>query len=779
MRISLIALTATVAATVGLVGFGERSDPDASFTGNVRPSSSLPSPKTGRDGQAHALPVQLAAGDVPPGGAMAQAPAPFSPAGQATPAAPSSAPLPVTPPAAAPPQAVQVAPQAPAASPVASATPAPVVDESALRYFASRGDTVRLQAEIARLRALYPQWTPPADPLQAAAGTDARLEQMWQLYGQGRYDEARQAIAGRQQSEPGWQPPRELLESLRLAETRAKIVTASDGGHFDEVVQLAAGAPALLTCSEVDMLWRVGEAFAKTDRKDRARDAYSYILANCHNGQERLATMQKASGVLDAAQLADLLKYEQTVAGGQPEFASIRDDIARQLVSKAGEDAALVVPKEWLDRVQALAAKTENASDALLLGWYYYRRDAIVPAEKWFGEAFTRNPEASSAQGLALAQIANNDPGNAENTAYRFRDSSDEAKSVYLAAAANLLALDPPQPIENTVLARMAPVVLEAHDTAAAEQFGWYARMLGQMQTAADWFRLALTWDSGHEPAAYGLAITLDALRDREGVLAIQRAWAGRSPRIEQLGEARNRTAQSQLPPQQPQVAQTERRPAAYYQPERREAAYYQEAVETAPQNATPQERIAAAQAPAPVNRTPTAGCRSHVNITALSAGSALTRGWCLMELNRPLEAVQAFDRALQAGTGKTREDAAYGKSLAYLRVGLTEKAAVAASAAPQHTPRAAELQTAILANRAIGAFRLGRYQETIIVLDQRSRIAPERQDLMVLRGLAYKNLGYRGEARRIFQALADTGNNAGIRALADLRAEDVGENRG
>ena len=32
----------------------------------------------------------------------------------------------------------------------------PAVDESALRYFAARGDNARLQAEISRLRTLYP-----------------------------------------------------------------------------------------------------------------------------------------------------------------------------------------------------------------------------------------------------------------------------------------------------------------------------------------------------------------------------------------------------------------------------------------------------------------------------------------------------------------------------------------------------------------------------------------------------------------------------------------------
>lgn len=46
------------------------------------------------------------------------------------------------------------------AAPESTQDPPPLrVDESALRYFASKGDTARLEAEIARLRALYQNWT--------------------------------------------------------------------------------------------------------------------------------------------------------------------------------------------------------------------------------------------------------------------------------------------------------------------------------------------------------------------------------------------------------------------------------------------------------------------------------------------------------------------------------------------------------------------------------------------------------------------------------------------
>ena len=152
---------------------------------------------------------------------------------------------------------------------------------------------------------------------------------------------------------------------------------------------------------------------------------------------------------------------------------------------------------------------------------------------------------------------------------------------------------------------------------------------------------------------------------------------------------------------------------------------------------------------------------------------TALARGWCLMEINRPLEAAKAFEAAQASPAGDIRADASYGKSLAYLRAGLTDKASVAAADSSQTNGRAVELQTAILSDRAVNAFKLGRYREALIALDQRAQMAPEQSDLMSLRAYAHLNLGRTADARRIFQALADIGDRAGLRGLADLREED------
>ncbi len=130
-----------------------------------------------------------------------------------------------------------------------------------------------------------------------------------------------------------------------------------------------------------------------------------------------------------------------------------------------------------------------------------------------------------------------------------------------------------------------------------------------------------------------------------------------------------------------------------------------------------------------------------------------------------------SFPIALRSASPKTCADSAYGQSLAYLRAGLVNDAAVSATKAKQNIARIVELQKAILSARA---FNAGHSRETILYLDQLAQIEAERVDLMVLRAYAYKNLDRCVYAMRIFEALAATGNRDAIFGLGEMRAAGI-----
>ncbi|MGG6894992.1 cellulose synthase [Rhizobium sp. BR 315] len=666
---------------------------------------------------------------------------------------------------------------------------APKVDESALRYFASHGDKARLQAEISRLQTLYPNWTPPADPLAVPQNSDKQLEAMWQLYSEGRYAEVRKAIADRQTADTGWQPPSDLLERLAVAEARTRIVNASDLKQYATVIDIGSKNPSLLTCSDIDILWRVAEAFIRTDRAQRGQDAYSYILKTCTNPQERLATIQKASSLLAYQPMQDLLSLEKPDGNGGREFDSIRTELARRFVAQGNDDPKLTVSQDYLSQVERVARSQGLASDDSLLGWYYLRRGNYTDAEQWFKAAHEKEDSAAISQGLALILIADHKPQDAEDAMYKWRNESKDAMATYLAATANLMALQPPANLTEDVLARVAAEIVKEKYVPTAQQFGWYARTVNQPQAAARWFETALRWKPDDEPSAYGLAITRNQLNDRQGVAEVQRLWAGRSQRIAVLGEPAPRTPVAAPLPSPNQTAQTAPQQPVLQQPlpnapltapqatPQVPAAQPYANTQAAAQPITPVRRSAAVEYAQPEIRARTAarttrrqaGCTTTINAELLTPANALSRGWCLMNLNRPMEAVEAFGVGLNNSDPKSREDAAYGQSLAYLRAGLANNAAVAATKAPMSHQRAAELQVAILADRALSAFNGKRYHEALLYLDQRSQLQQERVDLMVLRGYSYLNLKMYDDAQRIFTAVAATGNRDGSRGLKDL----------
>ena len=665
----------------------------------------------------------------------------------------------------------------PAGSPPSESPPAngsqPQVDESALRYFASQGDTRRVNAEIARLRALYPNWTPPSDLSQLSAGgasapPDPILERLWNLYREDRIAEVRAAIAERQASDPNWKPPQELVTALETVEARRRLVNASDSGQWQTVLSVATESPSLLTCTNVDVLWRVAEAFARTDQPTRTRDVYTYLLTNCANPAERLATVQKALTLLPEQQVTDLLQFERTTGDTPDDFSSIRDELARRRVERASLDSKVTASAEDLAAVERLIRNTNEPGPVLTLGWYNYHHGNPARALELFKTALDRNGGAKAAEGYAMSLRALERLTDAEAFAYEWRERAPENMKIYLDIATALLSQDPPPQLNAQVVGRIVPVVTAQRFSDGAQALGWYSYNTQQIRTARDWFRTALGWRSEDEPSAYGLALSTQRLNERAAFNVVVAQWRNRSERIADLADGANPGSGRRSAPVQPRAEMDAApRPAAP-----RQVAMERVEVEQPLVRTEEGVRLRQTQARSVLGRS----CAMTRNPTGLSGDAALTRGWCLMEINRPLEAVAAFDQAIASGSGRAREEAAYGKSLAYLRKNLTSEAAVAAAEAPQTRSRQVELGASILTQRALAAYRDKRYVETLLALSERARLVPEQNDLLLIRGWSYFNLGRYNDAEKIFRAVQRTGHSeeasVGLNAIQEATSQ-------
>lgn len=638
------------------------------------------------------------------------------------------------------------------------------VDETALRYFASQGDTRRYEAELARLRALYPEWKPPTDLTSPQSTGDPELERAWKLFAEGKFGEARAAIAQRSSADPSWQAPADLIAQLDRAEAGQRLVNASNARQWEQVIRIGTETPSLLICANVDALWRVAEAFVQTGAPDRARDAYSYVLTNCTNPAERVGTMQKALAILPETLLGPLLAQEK-----QNEFSSIRDEIARRRIGKAAEEPSLTATPEDLRRIEALANAATTPDDAILLGFYTFHHNDAAKAVTWFQTALARNGGAKAAEGAVLALGALQKYQEAETLGAQWLEAGPANRKAYLDVATALIAQEPAPRLERAVVERIARTVGVDRYAPGGAGLGWYAYNSGQIAPAETWFETALAWDRNYEPAAYGLALVHQRLRDQAGLRAIIAEWRNRSPRIaDLLNPARGR----------PPAPERETRPLPETSPTARTAPV-PELAEQAPRRIVraepaPTMRYEDEIPSAAVPRRPAAERpRSGSCGSGTGGAAALQRGWCLLNLKRPAAAAEAFDAAQRSGNARIAADAAAGKAYAKLQQGLTGEASAAAASANLPSARRKELQSLLLSERFYAQYDAKDYNAALITLGERARYASESTDLMLMRGWSYFSLGRYDDAAQVFQALYRANGSpqamSGLTAIRDV----------
>ncbi|MGQ9369143.1 hypothetical protein [Azospirillum sp. ST 5-10] len=297
----------------------------------------------------------------------------------------------------------------------APAAPAPGgIDETALRHYARTGDVARLEAEIARLKAIDPNWQPPAD-LFAPQATPSGVDEtpIWALLADGKTAEARAAVAEQRRTTPAWTPSDKLTAELTRAETTQRVRTASDAGHWQEVVDAVQADPQVLGCARLDTMWRAAQAYGELKRTERAFDLYRSVMSDCPNAADRRATLFKASPYLSEEQLRTLAELgtrpgeaAPATANGDGNGASVREGLAelsagRILQRLSARNAAPSAAE--LEQAEAFVADRKSADGALAIGWFYQNRRAYDDARRWFARSADWAPSDRAAEGLVLA----------------------------------------------------------------------------------------------------------------------------------------------------------------------------------------------------------------------------------------------------------------------------------------------------------------------------------------------------------------------------------------
>ncbi|NYS24660.1 hypothetical protein HUK65_06610 [Rhodobacteraceae bacterium 2376] len=148
-------------------------------------------------------------------------------------------------------------------------------------------------------------------------------------------------------------------------------------------------------------------------------------------------------------------------------------------------------------------------------------------------------------------------------------------------------------------------------------------------------------------------------------------------------------------------------------------------------------------------------------------------RSWCALAHDRPAEALAGFAAVAQRGGalgGNIPRDVRYGLALAHLSLQMTEEGARIAGTANLTDAQRLEVETIVLDQRGVRAFRLGEFRQAIASFDalEQSASGGLRRDLAIMRAYAHLNTGQRGTAHAQFQRLHDQLTTAETRAGLD-----------
>lgn len=163
-------------------------------------------------------------------------------------------------------------------------------------------------------------------------------------------------------------------------------------------------------------------------------------------------------------------------------------------------------------------------------------------------------------------------------------------------------------------------------------------------------------------------------------------------------------------------------------------------------------------------------GCLA-LTANAQSGAILSQRGWCALNADRPMEALNDFRKATAIGsTAQSRTDSAYGMALAMLRLGMIDQAAEVAANTHLDRKQRVEIESQILDKRGVYAYNRGDYGRAIAYFDELERLTGRmHRDLSLLRGYAYLNSGNRPAAVAEFRRAHDQmATPASRRALSE-----------
>ncbi|MCC2095478.1 MAG: hypothetical protein KDJ29_01220, partial [Hyphomicrobiales bacterium] len=429
----------------------------------------------------------------------------------------------------------------PKRGPVGRTTVKPLADDgrgpdtAALRYYIAQGQKKRVEIEIKRLKTLYPNWSVPASIYDTKAAGAVDEQPLWDLYAAGEMKRLREEIGKRMREEPGWKPSDDLADKIRRKQMRIGITKLWKAGKWKDLLAFVKTEGFTGDEADVDIMWTIAEAYAKTKQVESALSIYKAILKSNNSPEQRLATFQKAMATLRMADVEQLITMARKDANGQSELAPIAIDIARARISAFLHDERKEeIDADELEKFKEYARSAKDPNQPGLVAWYAYKRKIFPEALEWFKLAITHGGDVMIAHGLAHTLRELKLKRDTEEVAYAWREPLVNNAILFIDILERDLTKRIPPYIESARLLRYAQVTMDSAAGEGAQGLAWYAYNTCQFKVALKWFRHAVAWHP-KEATVYGLAVTLRRLKMKGEFWDLMNRYDGLFPKVIEL----------------------------------------------------------------------------------------------------------------------------------------------------------------------------------------------------------------------------------------------------
>ncbi|PVH29750.1 hypothetical protein DDE20_06485 [Pararhodobacter oceanensis] len=186
-------------------------------------------------------------------------------------------------------------------------------DLRALIYYLDNDDQRSVQAEMRRLRAQFPRWTPPGDVNQlramattASATVDERP--IWARIERQDFAGARALIDEARARTPGWSPNAEMLRVIEINESQAAFDAAYASRDAAGALAAARRTPALMRCDRINNAWQLAELYEAGGAAQNALSTYRGVVQSCTRLSDVVPTLEKANEVASLDEITALIE---------------------------------------------------------------------------------------------------------------------------------------------------------------------------------------------------------------------------------------------------------------------------------------------------------------------------------------------------------------------------------------------------------------------------------------------------------------------------------------